>query len=95
MAPAGAESIWEKYGAFFNLFHPDVKQLIQRLEWLNYKIGRSNMSVQIYQTCLKEKMSPIYIYTCIHDRASGLMSRVFADGLGDQGSIPGRVIPMT
>ena len=25
----------------------------------------------------------------------GLMSRVFADGLGDWGSIPGRVIPKT
>ena len=23
MAPDGAESTWEKYGAFFNLFHPD------------------------------------------------------------------------
>ena len=27
--------------------------------------------------------------------AIGLMSRVFANGLGDQGSIPGRVIPKT
>ena len=28
-------------------------------------------------------------------RAIGLMSRVFANGLGDQGSIPGQVIPNT
>ena len=28
-------------------------------------------------------------------RAIGLMSRVFANGLGDRGSIPGRVIPKT
>ena len=28
-------------------------------------------------------------------KAIGLMSRVFANGLGDQGSIPGRVIPKT
>ena len=27
--------------------------------------------------------------------AIGLMSRVFANGLGDRGSIPGRVIPKT
>ncbi len=27
--------------------------------------------------------------------ATGLMSRVFANGLGDQGSIPGQVIPKT
>ena len=29
------------------------------------------------------------------NRAIGLMSRVFANGLGDWGSIPGRVIPKT
>ena len=29
------------------------------------------------------------------DWAIGLMSRVFANGLGDWGSIPGRVIPKT
>ena len=32
MAPAGVESTWEKYGAFFISFHPDVKRLIRRLE---------------------------------------------------------------
>ena len=31
-----------------------------------------------------------YVY-----RAIGLMSKVFANGLGDQGSIPGQVIPKT
>ncbi len=34
----------------------------------------------------------IYIYIYIN-RAIGLMSRVFANGPGDWGSIPGRVIP--
>ena len=29
------------------------------------------------------------------NRAIGLMSRVFANGLEDQGSIPGQVIPKT
>ena len=28
-------------------------------------------------------------------KSIGLMSRVFANGLGDRGSIPGRVIPKT
>ena len=43
--------------------------------------------------------NPIYLiilrglYIC--DQAIGLMSRVFANGLRDQGSIPGRVIPKT
>ena len=32
------------------------------------------------------------VYT---DRAIGQMSRVFANGPGDQGSIPSRVIPKT
>ena len=31
----------------------------------------------------------------IFNMVIGLMSRVFANGLGDQGSIPGRVIPKT
>ena len=29
------------------------------------------------------------------NRAIGLISRIFANGLGDRGSIPGRVIPKT
>ena len=35
----------------------------------------------------------VYIY--IYNWDIGLMSRVFANGLGDQGSILGRVIPKT
>ena len=31
----------------------------------------------------------------MYNRAIGLMSRVFANGPGDWGSIPGRVIPKT
>ena len=32
---------------------------------------------------------------CKHNQAIGLMSRVFGNSPGDQGSIPGRVIPKT
>ena len=32
---------------------------------------------------------------CIKRETIGLMGRVFANGLGDRGSIPGRVIPKT
>ena len=37
------------------------------------------------------------IYTQLYglNRLIGLVGRVFANGLGDQGSIPGRVIPKT
>ena len=41
---------------------------------------------------LYEHKNLVYIYIY---RASSLMSRVFANGLVDQGSIPGRVIPKT
>ena len=41
-------------------------------------------------------MMMMMIYTKIHIRTPiGLMSRVFANGPGDLGSIPGRVIPKT
>ena len=36
----------------------------------------------------------IWLYLCT-DQAIGLMGRVFANGPGDPGSIPGRVIPKT
>ena len=37
----------------------------------------------------------IYAYIYIVNRGIGLMSRVFANGPGDRGSFPGRVIPKT
>ena len=48
------------------------------------------LEMHIY-THLKESL---YMHIYIH-QAIGLMSRVFANGLEDQGSIPGRVIPKT
>ena len=39
-----------------------------------------------------------FVYTHLNDqanRAIGLMSRVFANGPGDRGSISGRIIPKT
>ena len=37
----------------------------------------------------------IYIYIYIYNQTTGIMFRVFNNGLIDQGSIPGRVIPKT
>ena len=37
----------------------------------------------------------IYKLVIISNQAIGLMTRVFANGLGDRGSIPGRVLPKT
>ena len=55
----------EKYGAFLNSFYLKVKWLIWRLEWIKVRIGRHRVSVLFNQTCLKEKMLPIYIYIYI------------------------------
>ena len=37
----------------------------------------------------------MYIYIYKSNRFIGLLGRVFANGPGDQGSVPGRVIPKT
>ena len=43
-----------------------------------------------------DKFLPFYFINLSYKyRAIGLMSRVFANGPGDRGSIPGRVIPKT
>ena len=39
-----------------NSFHPEVKCHILRLEWIRDKIGKLEVSVLFYQTCLKEEM---------------------------------------
>ena len=52
----------------------------------------THSSLTFYQVCSKETFSPIFIY---HLRDIGPAVRVFANGPGDLGSIPGRVIPKT
>ena len=58
---------------------------------------KSHVMILIYM-----KMYMLYIWKCtcydhyIYEKPDiGLVVRVFADGLGDLGSIPGRVIPKT
>ena len=51
MAPAEAKSIGEKYCAFLNSFHPEVKRLM-----------RNEISVQSNQICLKESILLIYMH---------------------------------
>ena len=45
----------------YELFHPDVKWLIWKLEWIDYKIGRSKVFFFSNQACSKKKILPIYI----------------------------------
>ena len=70
---------------------------------LNIKSSRAKLSpAEIWGLSLKivyinvnDKEKKI-MYVCINIYwAIGLMSRVFASGLGDRGSIPGWVIPKT
>ena len=44
---------------------------------------------------LNKKSKPDQTAPNFSDRAIGLMSRMFSNGTGDRGSIPGRVIPKT
>ena len=39
--------------------------------------------------------NPVYLYIVDINQTIGLISRHFANGLGDRSSIPGRVIPKT
>ncbi len=56
------------------------------MSFLGRQFYRSTLCVCVY----------IYIYIYIYiSVAIGLISRVLTSGLGDQGSIPGRVIPKT
>ena len=43
----------------------------------------------------KERLDKLRLNTLLEHRLIGLVGRMFANGLGDLGSIPGRVIPNT
>ena len=40
MVPVGTKGTWQKYGAFLNEFHSEVKQLILRFEQIKIRIGK-------------------------------------------------------
>ena len=83
---------WGNYGKFINQFLQNIMRSIRQFKRINKKkICRQKMSIMSNQISIKEEMLSIYIY--IPD--IGLAVRVFANGPGDLGSIPGRVIPKT
>ena len=56
------------------------------------------MSIHKYSGKVSPKVLHVFEYIFsknMNDRAIGLMSRVFANGPGDRGLFPSRVIPMT
>ena len=66
IAPAGSERFGGKYDEFSNSFHLDIVPLIRRLERINEKICRNEVSILFNQTCLKEKMLISYTHTHIY-----------------------------
>ena len=56
---------------FFNSINRDVKPLILNYEQIHNK--RSKVLVLLNQTCLKEKMLPIYIYIHMHALVSNCL----------------------
>ena len=60
-----------------------------------FKIKKKNTdSVMMHDLNLEAKWKN-YAHLSNRNRAIGLMSRVFTNGPGDQGTIPGRVMPKT
>ena len=55
------------------------------------------LNTQQYKVCMKGKVFNLFPFPLIFIiyRLIGLVGRVFANGPGDQGSVPGRVIPKT
>ena len=49
-------------GGLLHLFHPDTKNMARKLERINEKLVRHELSVQFNKTCIKEKMLPKYTY---------------------------------
>ena len=86
MPPIRTGSICKIYGDFLNSFHLSFLRFLGRLERNKNRKGRRKVSVLFHQACLINK----YI-----NRDIGPAVRVFANGPGDLGSIPGRVIPKT
>ena len=64
--------------------------------WNNHIISKCSKLVQKeYKTWRGKKGNQLGIVQKIQNRPIGIMVRVFANGLGDLGSIPGRVLPKT
>ena len=106
MAQSRAESTRDtcNYGQYINQFPQNTIKVIREFERIQKKICRHKMSIMFNEICINEEMLPkytyiyIYIYIYIHTHTHthiGPAVRVFANGPGDLGSIPGRVIPKT
>ena len=86
------------YRRFINQFPPDTRKWMRRLERINTIIYKQGMSILFNQICINEEMLPKYTHTHTHTHIYSFISlvgRVFANGPGDLGSIPCRVIPKT
>ena len=59
---------WEKSGAFLNRFHPKLKQLPQRIEWIKDKVGKKLSVCSVNYTHTRglhtDTHTHTYIYIC-------------------------------
>ena len=75
------------------IFQLRPSSVLQCLDPIVKKVSNNRYDIIVWTFQLMNFSAHTSIYT--YYRAIGLMSRVFANGPGDQGSIPGRVIPKT
>ena len=94
------ESARDNFGKFIYQRQPKPKTLVRKLERILIRLWRPYVSLSFNQTNLNEGLLLIlslslslYIYIYIYIYCPAV--RVFANGPGDLGSIPGRVIPKT
>ena len=102
MAQSRAESTRDtcNYGQYINQFPQNTIKVIREFERIQKKICRHKMSIMFNEICIYIYIHIyiyiyIYIYVCVLIPAHCLMGIVFANGPGDLGSIPGRVISKT
>ena len=62
MAYEGSESARNNFGKFIHQFQPETKRLIRKLERILIKLYRQNVCLLFNETCLNERLLPIYIY---------------------------------
>ena len=71
----------------------DIQLCAHELCIRNYVFSKTRSSDLILWEAISSSLFIIYQYIHIYNRLIGLVGRVFANGPGDLGSNPGRVIP--
>ena len=79
-------------------FHKGIRPKVNIIAWLGFELAYYNVAFQHINHYTTETLHTEINQSLEYDyciQAIDLMSRVFANGLGGRGSIPGQVIPKT